>query len=163
MRGNSLGPKTIFFRAEVKQVDDRERVIGATEHRHYLIICLTSSTSFSHRSIPSKLHLFVMSYTKITPWAPREYDRIMVQNLPCPDVSHNCSFTLLPSNNIVVVLYATKKISLMWVWRGKKNKKFYLQFPPPLQNGLSVDPSSKPAMISCFPTSLSPTSNTFSK
>lgn len=48
----------------------------------------TSSTSLSHRSMPSKLHLFVMSYTSITPWAPREYDRIIVQKRPCPDVSY---------------------------------------------------------------------------
>lgn len=30
----------------------------------------------------------------------------MVQNLPCPEVSHSCSLTRFPSNNIVVVLYA---------------------------------------------------------
>lgn len=38
-----------------------------------------------------------------------------------------------------------------------------LQFPLRLQNGLSDDASSNPAIISCLPTSLSPTSNTFSK
>lgn len=67
-------------------------------------IILTSSTSFNHRSRPSNDHLLVISYTSKTPWAPREYDRMIVQNLPWPEVSHNCSFTRFPSKRIVVVL-----------------------------------------------------------
>lgn len=70
------------------------------------IIRLTSSTSFNHRSRPSNDHLLVMSYTSRTPCAPREYDLIIVQNLPCPEVSHSCSLTRFPSSKIVVVLYA---------------------------------------------------------
>lgn len=73
---------------------------------------LTSSTSLSQRSMPSKLHLFVISYTNIIPWAPREYERIMVQKRPWPEVSQICSLTRLPSSNIVVVLYAT--VCNMW-------------------------------------------------
>lgn len=98
------------------------------------------STSSSHLSILSKDHLFVMSYTSRIPWAPREYDRIIVQNLPCPEVSHSWSLTLFPSKSIVVVLY-----------------------PLPLQKGESAEPSSKSWRISCFPTSESPTSSTFKR
>jgi hypothetical protein len=70
---------------------------------------LTSSTSFNQRSIPSNDHLFVMSYTNSIPCAPRESDRMIVQNRPCPEVSQSCNFTRFPSNSIIVVLYAVSK------------------------------------------------------
>ena len=37
-----------------------------------LFYIITWSTSFNHRSMPSNDHLFVMSYTRSIPWAPRE-------------------------------------------------------------------------------------------
>lgn len=170
------------FESEMQPIADQHfGDAGRVLKRVYLIeiyidtcfVCaqsLTSSTSFSHRPRPSKLHLFVMSYTRMMPCAPREYDRMIVQKRPCPDVSQICSLTRLPSSRMVVVLYAVcvcghKKgywaayevydCSTLLVW--------VLQLPPPLQNGLSVEPSSRPAMISCLPTSLSPTSSTFSR
>lgn len=123
---------------------------------------LTSSTSFNHRSTPSKDHLLVISYTIKTPWAPLEYDLIIVQNLPCPDVSHNCNLTRLPSSKIVVILYAVKS-NVFWDSIRIQQKQISIDIPYPPQNGDSDDPSSKPLNISCLPTSLSPTSRNLSR
>lgn len=49
-----------------------------------------------------------MSQTSKMPCAPLEYERMIVQNRPWPDVSHSCSFTRLPSRRMVVVLYAVE-------------------------------------------------------
>lgn len=67
-------------------------------------------------------------------------------------------------DNLTCVSSTREIMRSMNKWEMEKEKeKKYLQFPLRLQNGLSDEASSNPAMISCLPTSLSPTKSTFNK
>lgn len=101
------------------------------------LISLTSSISLIHLSMPSKDHLFVMSYTSRIPWGERRLHMTTKRGLWAQTSQHTCFVGAAASTEVSFLPEHRGNKSERWCrtspdlrcpWRWKERQNFIINF-----------------------------------